>query len=111
MQEVEILQSEIASLKNTIGVLIEEIAQLKAENLRLKNEVIAAALPKKKITPAQIAVSQENIQKLMEGLKGVLHRNASGRKYSTVAIQMLTLHNAGPAAAKDLCSASGLSYQ
>jgi regulator of replication initiation timing len=111
MNEIEILKTEIAGLKNTIRVLIEQIAELKNENEQLKKDVIAAAIPKKKIMPAQIPLTDSTVAKLSAGLKGILHPKTIMRKYTTVAIQLITLYNEGPCSAVELCKASGLSYQ
>lgn len=111
MDESETLKSENIHLKIAIDVLINQMAALKAENAQLKKDVADAAMPRKKITPSSIALTNENIEKLMAGLKGSLHRSAVRKKYVTVAIQLITMHNLGSATSLQLRQASGLSLQ
>jgi hypothetical protein len=109
MDEIEILKSENANLKITIEVLIAQVSTLKAEVAQLKKDVAEAAKPRAKITPASIQLSNENVNKLADGLKGCFHPNAVRKRYITVACQMITMHNSGSATSAQLRQASGLS--
>jgi len=111
MKDLKSLEEENARLKTALEVLQDQLSSLKNENAQLKKDVIEAAKPKPKITPQQIALTDENIEKLMAGLKGHLHPNALRKKKLTVAIQLITMHNAGAATSSQLYKASGLSRQ
>jgi hypothetical protein len=109
MSEKDLL-AENSNLKITVRILSEQIASLQQEILQLKKEVVEAALPRPKIAPSAIEPSDANIAKLAVGLKGNLHRNASRKKFISVARQIIMLHNnAGTATATDMKKASGLS--
>jgi hypothetical protein len=109
MAELELLKAENANLKITIEVLLEKLSTLKAENAQLKKDVIEAARPRPKITPVNITMTDENVEKLVAGLKGHLHRNALRKKKVTVAIQLMLIHNQGAATSRQLLQATGLS--
>ena len=90
---------------------MNETDALKAENAQLKKDVVEAAKPRVKITPASIALNNENVNKLADGLKGYFHFKAVRKKYVTVACQLITMHNQGVATSLELRKASGLSLQ
>jgi hypothetical protein len=111
MEDFEALKKENANLKIAFDVLISQLSALRAENAQLKTDSVEAAKPRPKITPTSIALTNENIEKLVAGLKGHLHPNAVRKKKVTVAIQLITMHNLGTATSLQLRQASGLSFQ
>ena len=110
MDELSALREENAQLKTTLDVLLSKLSAARAESEQLKKDVVSASLPKLKITPARIEITNENIERLIAGLKEHLHPNAMRKKKLTVAIQLLLMHNQGVATAPELLKATGLSY-
>lgn len=111
MEDFDALKTENSKLRTTIEVLTEELSALRAVIAQLKTDVAEAAKPRVKLTPKSIEVTDENVEKLVAGLKGHLHPKALRKKKVTVAIQLITMHNLGSATGHQLRQASGLSLQ
>ena len=109
MDDIEALREENSRLKITLEVLLERINDLNAEVSQLKKDVADASKPRPKVTPQTISITNENVEKLIAGLKGYLHQNALRKKKMTVAIHLITMHNLGAVTSHQLRQASGLS--
>jgi hypothetical protein len=77
MNKEEILL-ENADLKTTVRILSEQIAMQQQEILKLKNELTRAALPKSRIAPEVIELTDDNIGNLLSASRAALRSRPAG---------------------------------
>jgi hypothetical protein len=111
MDETDSLKAANANLKIALDALAIQLAEARAEISQLKKEAVEATKPRPKVTPQSIALTDENVERLMKGLRAYLHPNAMRKKYATTSMHLITMHNNGKATAKEMRHISGLSFQ